>query len=184
MLLGYPRPFPCGHRCTVGIDRDPPMRLDAQGGIKAKRQPYCGWCCLEAMCLVRGRRDVLSCTFCQLLELRIFAPLLDWSSCSQAISRHHSYHPGFEVHVSLRATAFSTSPNIFVWRSAVLCFSRFVLCLSFVQVLCNVASVVLELLRLDGICVPLLSCLVHVLRDLALPHEVLQHGLVFVETCP
>ena len=28
------------HRCTVGIDRDPPMCLDAQGGIKAKRQPF------------------------------------------------------------------------------------------------------------------------------------------------
>ena len=25
------------------------MCLDAQGGIKAKRQPFCGWCCLEVM---------------------------------------------------------------------------------------------------------------------------------------
>ena len=23
--------------------------LDVQGGIKAKRQPFCGWCCLEDM---------------------------------------------------------------------------------------------------------------------------------------
>ena len=32
--------FPCGHRCTVGIDRDPPMCLDDQGGIKAKRRAF------------------------------------------------------------------------------------------------------------------------------------------------
>ena len=47
--FGLPTAFPCGHRCTVGIDWDPPMCLDAQGGIKAKRQPICGWCCLEVM---------------------------------------------------------------------------------------------------------------------------------------
>ena len=56
------------------------------------------------------------------------------------------------------------------------------MCLSFV--LCNLAGVVLELLRLDEICVPLLSFLVHVVRDLALPHDVLQHRLVLEETCP
>ena len=46
----------------------------------------------------------------------------------------------------------------FVKRSAVLLFvssSWFVLRLSIVQVLCNLAGVVLELLRLDEICVPL-----------------------------
>ena len=46
----------------------------------------------------------------------------------------------------------------FVKRSAVLFFvssSRFVLHLSTVQVLCNLAGVVLELLRLDEICVPI-----------------------------
>ena len=68
-LVVLPTAFPCGHRCTVGVDRDPPMCLDAQGGIKAKRQPFCGWCCF--MCLGYGRRDVLWCTFCQMLELRI-----------------------------------------------------------------------------------------------------------------
>ena len=72
--VGLPTAFPCGHRRTVGIDWDPPMCLDAQGGIKAKRQPCCGWCCLEVMCPGRGRRDVLSCTFCQMLELRKLAP--------------------------------------------------------------------------------------------------------------
>ena len=51
-------------------------------------------------------------------------------------------------------------------------------------VLCNLAGVVLELLRLDEISVPLLSFLVHVIRSLALPHDVPQHGLVLVETCP
>ena len=60
-------------------------------------------------------------------------------------------------------------------------FSRFVLCLSAVQVLCSLAGVVLEfLLRPEEICVPLLSFLVHVIRDLALPHDVLHHRLVFV----
>ena len=62
--------------------------------------------------------------------------------------------------------------------------SGFVLRLSAVHALCNLASAVLKLLRLDEICVPLLSFLVHVIRDLALPHDVLQHRLAFVETCP
>ena len=43
-----PTAFPCGHRCTVGIDRDPPVCLDAHGGIKAKRQPF-----------VAGSREVM-----------------------------------------------------------------------------------------------------------------------------
>ena len=81
--------FPCGHRCTVGIHRDPPVCLDAQGGF-AKRQPFCGWCCVAVMCLGRDRRDVLSCTFCQMLELRKLTPLLEWKRCSQALSRHQS----------------------------------------------------------------------------------------------
>ena len=38
--VGLPTAFFCGHRCTVGIDRYPPMCLDAQNGIKAKRQPF------------------------------------------------------------------------------------------------------------------------------------------------
>ena len=37
---GLPTAFPCRHLCTVGIDQDPPMCFDAQGGIKAKRQPF------------------------------------------------------------------------------------------------------------------------------------------------
>ena len=64
------------------------MCLDAQGGIKAKRQPFGGWYCPKVMCLGRGRRDVLSCTFCQMLELRILTLLLDWKRYSQALSRH------------------------------------------------------------------------------------------------
>ena len=47
--FGQPTAFPCGHRCTVGIDWDPPMCLDAQGGIKANLGG-----------LGRCRRDVLS----------------------------------------------------------------------------------------------------------------------------
>ena len=40
---GPPTTFPLGHRCTVGCPcRDPPVCLDAQGGIKAERQPFCG----------------------------------------------------------------------------------------------------------------------------------------------
>ena len=45
---------------SVRIDRDPPMCLDAQGGIKAKRQPLCGLSCLVVMCLGRDRRDVFA----------------------------------------------------------------------------------------------------------------------------
>ena len=42
------------------IDRDPPMCLDAQGGIKAKRQPFVVGVVLKSCGLGRGRRDVLS----------------------------------------------------------------------------------------------------------------------------
>ena len=67
VLFGLPTAFPCGHRCDVGIDRDPPMCLDAQGGIKAKRQPFCGWCCLEVM----WSWTSMTWSFCQMLELRM-----------------------------------------------------------------------------------------------------------------
>ena len=52
-----------------------------------------------------------------------------------------------------------------------------------VQVLCNLAGVVLELLRLDEICATR-SFLVHVIHNLALPRDVLQQRLVLMETCP
>ena len=52
--------FPCGHRCTVGIDREPPMSLDAQGGINAKRQPFVVGGIVKSCGLGRGRRVVLS----------------------------------------------------------------------------------------------------------------------------
>ena len=62
--FGLPTAFPCGHRCTVDIDQDPPMCLDAQGGIKAKRQPFVVGVVVKSCGLGRGRRDVFSCTFC------------------------------------------------------------------------------------------------------------------------
>ena len=63
-----PTAFPLRHRCTVDIDQDPPTCLDADGGIKAKRQTF-GWCCLQVKCLGRGRREVLSWTLFQMLNL-------------------------------------------------------------------------------------------------------------------
>ena len=83
--------------------------------------------------------------------------LLDWKCCSQALSRHHSYHPGSEVHVFLRATGFSCFDlHTFCASWLLQTFSCFdlqgkvlnleVSCcgFSFVQVLCNLASVVLD----------------------------------------
>ena len=58
------RPSLDGHRCTVGIDRDPPMCLDAKGGIKAKRQPFVVGVVVKSCGLGRGRRDVFSRAFC------------------------------------------------------------------------------------------------------------------------
>ena len=58
--FGPPTTFPFVHRCTVGIDRDPPMCLDAQGGIKAKRKPFVVGAVVKSCGLGRGRRDVLS----------------------------------------------------------------------------------------------------------------------------
>ena len=71
----------------------------------------------------------------------------------------------------IRSPSFLASDGVlnpfrcFVKRSAVLCFvssSRFVFCLSIVQVLCNLTSVVLELLRLGDLC-STRSFLVHVI---------------------
>ena len=59
-----PPAFPCGHRCTMGIERDPPMCLDAPGGIKAKRQTFVVDVVVKSRGLGRGRRDLFSCTFC------------------------------------------------------------------------------------------------------------------------
>ena len=98
------------HRCAL-----------MHSGIKAKRQPFCGWCFLEIMCLGRGQRQMFSVTFCQMLELRIRTLLLDWKRGSEALSRHHSYHRGFEVHFSLRATAFSINPSFFCCRDLKCC---------------------------------------------------------------
>ena len=41
-------------RCTVDIDRDPPKCLDAQGGIKAERQPFVAGVGLKSCGLGRG----------------------------------------------------------------------------------------------------------------------------------
>ena len=60
----------------------------------------------------------------------------------------------------------------------------FVLSLSTLEALCNLAGVVLELLRLDEICVPLEVPVSAEFTVLHFFHDVLQHRLVFVETCP
>ena len=60
VLFGLPAAFPCGHRCNVGIDRHPPMCLDAQGGINAKRQPFVVGVVVKSCVLGRGRKGVLS----------------------------------------------------------------------------------------------------------------------------
>ena len=80
VLMGYPR-----LSLAVGIDQDPPRCLDAQGGIKAKRQPFVVGVVLESCGHGRGRRDVLSWTFCQMLELRILTLHLLTSSVPAAI---------------------------------------------------------------------------------------------------
>ena len=103
VLFGLPTAFPCGLRCIVGIDRDPPMCLDALGGIKAKRQPFCGWCCLEVMwSWTWSERCVVVNILSDVGTENTYTP-----ARLEALSRHHSYHPRFEVRISLRATAFS-----------------------------------------------------------------------------
>ena len=39
-------------------------------GIKAKRQPFCGSCCLEVMFSFRSRRDMLSCPWWKMSQLK------------------------------------------------------------------------------------------------------------------
>ena len=177
VLLGYPRPSLAGigvawvltgtHRCALV-----PRVASRQSGKPSLCVCWCCWGC-DIMCSLRS--SSWSC-FTLIATENTYTPArLE----AQALSRHHSYHPGFEVHVFQSLQTFSCRD-----RSAVLCSSKFVLRLAIVQALCNPARVVLELHRLDEISVPLLSFLVHVIHDLALPHDVLQHRLVFVGTCP
>ena len=72
-----------GHpfRASVGLDQDPPMCLDAQGGINGKRQPFVVGVVLKSCGHGRGRRDVLSRTFCQILELRILTKTVPLKRC-------------------------------------------------------------------------------------------------------
>ena len=61
VLLGYPRPSNAAHLCSVGIDLDPPMCLDAQSDIIAKRQHFCGmwsWTWSEKCVVVNILSDV------------------------------------------------------------------------------------------------------------------------------
>ena len=74
------------------------MCLDAQGGIKAERQPFVVGVVVKSCGLERGLRDVCS--------------LNDWKRFSKALSRHHSYLPRFEVQVPLRATVFSIHSDV------------------------------------------------------------------------
>ena len=62
--FGQPTAFACGNLCTEGIDQDPPMCFDAQGGIKAKSQPFVVGAVVKSCGLGRGRREVFSCAFC------------------------------------------------------------------------------------------------------------------------
>ena len=62
--------------------------------------------------------------------------------------------------------------------------SRFELCLSFVQALCNLARVVLELHRLDEICVPLEVSLSTKFTTLHFLMMCFNIYLPSVETCP
>ena len=40
VVLGPPTASPFGHRCTVGVNRDPPVCHDVQGDIVTERQPF------------------------------------------------------------------------------------------------------------------------------------------------
>ena len=44
VCAGPPTASPFGHRCTVGVNRDPPVCHDVQGDIVTERQPV-GCCC-------------------------------------------------------------------------------------------------------------------------------------------
>ena len=59
--------------CTVGIDWDPPAGNHIKSDGTAERHPFVVGAILKSC----GRRDVLSCRFCNLLKLRILTPLLD-----------------------------------------------------------------------------------------------------------
>ena len=105
------------------------------------------------MCLGRGRRDVVD----------ILSPVGTENTYTSARleALFTSSQSSPFVPSKIRGSRFLASDYVlnpfecFVWRSAVMCSSRFLLYLSIIQVLCNLAGVVLELLRLDEIYFPL-----------------------------
>ena len=147
VLLGYPRPSLTGisvqwvltgtHRC-----------VDAQGGIKAKRQPFRGWFRLEVM---------WSWTWSEkCVVVNILSDVGTENADTPA--RLEGLFTSSQSSPFVPSTIFSRSKfpcerlrsQCFVKRSAVLCFvspSMFVLSLSTVQALCE--------LLLDEIGVPL-----------------------------
>ena len=49
VCAGPPTASPFGHRCTVGVNRDPPVCHDVQGDIVTERQPV--GCCVGLVLL-------------------------------------------------------------------------------------------------------------------------------------
>ena len=133
------------------------MCLDAEGGIKAKRQPFvfgvvlksCGHGLWSERCVVV---NILSTVGTENFYTPAPREALFKSSQSSPVVppkiRSPNFLPSDDVLNPFRC--FVKGSVVFFVSS-----SRFVSCLSIVQVLCNLAGVVLELLRLDVICVPL-----------------------------
>ena len=96
MLLGYPRHSLAGIGVPWVLNGTHRCALTPKVAIKAKRQPFVVGVVVKTCGLGRGRRDVLSCTFCQLLELRI----LTFSGVCEGEARasHRGGEPALKPH--------------------------------------------------------------------------------------
>ena len=153
--FGLPTAFPCGYRCTAGIERDPTMCLDMPRRHQSNAPSLC------------SREVMWSWTWserCVVVNILSTVGTENTYTPARLEELFKSSQPSPFVPSRIRSPSFLASDHVlnpfrwFVKRSAVSFFvssSRFVLCLSTVQVLCNLAGAVLELLRLDEICVPL-----------------------------
>ena len=86
--------------------------------------------------------------------------------------------------LSLRIAPCCVLRPLLIFAFVSLSFSRFVVCLAIVPVLCCPTHHMLELHRLNEVCVSISGFHVHVVLALAFPQDVLHLNPVFVRNCP
>ena len=130
----------------MSIDKDPPACSHIQGDVTAERQPFVVGVVLESCGLGRGHHGERDVYILSTVDTENTYTPARWLALERAC---HQLRSLVVVSVSFTHCSSSRLGRVFVSSS------RFVLRLATAQAVCNLARVVLELHRLDEICVPL-----------------------------